>query len=48
MVQMIEMINYIDSLNLLKTNEKGRSTKFTHGGSALINFAKQVKKTLAN
>ena len=39
-----EMINYIDSLNLLKTNEKGRCTKFTHGGSALINFANQVKR----
>ena len=38
------MIKYIESLKLLKTNERGRSNKFVCGGSALINFAKQVQK----
>ena len=39
-----EMIKYIDDLNLLKTNKKGRSKKFVTGGSTLISFANQVKK----
>tara|TARA_Y100000004_G_scaffold38347_1_gene41155 strand:+ start:3883 stop:4725 length:843 start_codon:yes stop_codon:yes gene_type:complete len=38
------MIKYIESLKLLKTNERGRSNKFVCGGSALMNFAKQVQK----
>ena len=38
------MVKYIESLNLLKTNERGRSNKFVCGGSALLSFAKQIKK----
>jgi hypothetical protein len=37
-------IKYIENLNLIKTNEKGRSNKFVSGGSALLSFAKQIKK----
>ncbi len=38
------MVKYIEGLNLLKTNERGRSNKFVCGGSALLSFAKQIKK----
>jgi len=39
-----KMINYINTLDLLTTNKRGKSNKFVTGGGTLINFANQVKK----